>query len=168
MSFFGFIRDIFDDGVPPYAVDPETGRRRIGKYERQEIWRRFNKECYHCGKTLRASTAKHMHIDHLIPISKGGSNDDDNLVASCPKCNLRKGDRDSVPNTPMPRKKKKHRVTKDALKRCPSCGFAYGWDGVNCKHCKKKKRRATEDTRKQCPRCGFAYGWDGTICKHCG
>lgn len=42
--------------------------------------------CYLCGKKL-----KKYHIDHFIPISKGGTNDPGNLRIACPKCNLSKG-----------------------------------------------------------------------------
>ena len=43
--------------------------------------------CYHCGK--RDSRG---HVDHLIPLSKGGSDDPSNLVWSCRKCNSSKSD----------------------------------------------------------------------------
>lgn len=44
--------------------------------------------CYHC-KTFTGAG----HCDHLIPISKGGTDAIENLVWSCPKCNLRKGNK---------------------------------------------------------------------------
>jgi 5-methylcytosine-specific restriction endonuclease McrA len=31
------------------------------------------------------------HLEHLTPISRGGTNDYDNLAISCPRCNLEKG-----------------------------------------------------------------------------
>lgn len=46
-------------------------------------------KCWHCGKLL----TKNFHIDHLIPISRGGSNDPRNIVISCPSCNMSKSDR---------------------------------------------------------------------------
>lgn len=42
--------------------------------------------CYLCGKKL-----KKYHIDHFIPLAKGGTNDPGNLRLACPKCNLNKG-----------------------------------------------------------------------------
>lgn len=41
--------------------------------------------CYLCGKKL-----KKYHIDHFIPIAKGGTNDPGNLRLACPKCNQTK------------------------------------------------------------------------------
>ncbi len=44
-------------------------------------------KCWHCGKKLVGK----KHIDHLIPLVRGGSNDASNIVISCPVCNLSKG-----------------------------------------------------------------------------
>lgn len=44
--------------------------------------------CYLCGKPL-----KKYHIDHFIPLAKGGTNDPGNLRLACPKCNLSKHDK---------------------------------------------------------------------------
>lgn len=43
--------------------------------------------CWHCGKHL----AEKYHVDHLIPLSRGGENSPRNIVISCPECNLSKG-----------------------------------------------------------------------------
>jgi HNH endonuclease len=42
-----------------------------------------------CGKSLR----QRRHIDHVMPLAKGGSNDASNLQALCPTCNCRKSDK---------------------------------------------------------------------------
>lgn len=62
--------------------------RRIKKY----IYLRDGERCYHCGKDLKINQ---VNIDHYNPKSKGGSNDDFNLVLSCRKCNKYK--RSTVP-----------------------------------------------------------------------
>ena len=41
--------------------------------------------CYYCNKPLAE-----YHIDHKIPVSKGGTNDIENIAISCPSCNLSK------------------------------------------------------------------------------
>ncbi len=53
---------------------------------RQLVKRRDKSICYHC-KEL----AERGHCDHLIPISKGGTDAIDNLVWSCKSCNKSKG-----------------------------------------------------------------------------
>jgi len=42
--------------------------------------------CWHCSNHVYDS----YHMDHLIPLSRGGSNTPDNIVISCPSCNARK------------------------------------------------------------------------------
>lgn len=43
--------------------------------------------CWWCGRPI----TKGFHSDHRIPLSRGGSNGPENLVLSCPRCNLSKG-----------------------------------------------------------------------------
>ncbi len=65
-------------------------RQSQGKYTAQDIdlqMRSQKSRCWHCGKKI----GKEWHIDHLIPLARGGSNDARNIVISCPKCNLSKG-----------------------------------------------------------------------------
>ena len=45
--------------------------------------------CYWCGE----KTGRHYHVDHVVPLIKGGSNGPENLVIACAACNLSKKDR---------------------------------------------------------------------------
>ncbi len=47
-------------------------------------------KCFYCGKSLFGNP---IHIDHMVPISKGGKHEASNLCASCPACNLSKNDK---------------------------------------------------------------------------
>ena len=42
--------------------------------------------CYYCGDNESG-----LHVEHRIPLSRGGSNWPSNLVPACPTCNLSKG-----------------------------------------------------------------------------
>lgn len=44
--------------------------------------------CFYCNCVV---TDDNRHIDHYIPLSKGGLHDIDNLVIACSTCNLKKG-----------------------------------------------------------------------------
>lgn len=55
-------------------------RTFIKSKRKEEILSRFGKLCFYCG--LDAET-----IDHIVPIVRGGGNEDSNLVACCAMCN---------------------------------------------------------------------------------
>ncbi len=49
-----------------------------------------DKVCFYCDKDCD----KDFHVDHIIPLSKGGEHERYNLCISCPTCNLRKNSLD--------------------------------------------------------------------------
>jgi 5-methylcytosine-specific restriction endonuclease McrA len=52
------------------------------------IWERDPHECFYCGAPLSLESAT---IEHLIPLSAGGGNNDANLVLADKDCNLQAG-----------------------------------------------------------------------------
>lgn len=56
----------------------------IYKVTEKEMKRLLNKPCYNCGKPSE-------HIDHVIPIAKGGRHSIGNLAPMCGPCNQSKG-----------------------------------------------------------------------------
>jgi 5-methylcytosine-specific restriction endonuclease McrA len=46
---------------------------------------RDNNTCAYCGSTRK------LHVDHIFPVSRGGSNSFENLTTSCGPCNQSKG-----------------------------------------------------------------------------
>ena len=68
-----------------------TSREQIGARLRFEILRRCNFACYYCGIPA-ALGLKVLHVDHVVPVAHGGTNDPWNLVAACWDCNAGKSD----------------------------------------------------------------------------
>lgn len=64
---------------------------------RFELLKRDGFRCHYCGR--RAPDVE-LHVDHIIPRSKGGSNSPDNLIAACAECNLGKSNQELVLVTP--------------------------------------------------------------------
>jgi HNH endonuclease len=62
-------------------------RQRIPQRIRHEVWRRDGGCCAECGSGER------LEIDHIVPVSKGGSSTPQNLELLCQGCNRRKGNR---------------------------------------------------------------------------
>lgn len=44
--------------------------------------------CAYCGQPMTF-----YHVDHVVPLAKGGGNDAANLALACPACNMAKGDK---------------------------------------------------------------------------
>jgi len=61
---------------------------KTGKFSRDNIFYRDNKECQYCFKKL---SRHNFTLDHVIPVSQGGRRNWENIVACCHKCNQQKG-----------------------------------------------------------------------------
>jgi hypothetical protein len=64
---------------------PRVGRPSISVEVRREVWNRDAGQCVDCG------SREFLEYDHIIPISKGGSNTPRNLELRCERCNRSKG-----------------------------------------------------------------------------
>ncbi len=84
---------------------PEVGRakqqkRRAlkaagGRFRPVHIWvlhRLQGGQCFYCETVLESV----YHVDHIVPLSKDGSNWPGNLALACPQCNLSKGANDPL------------------------------------------------------------------------
>jgi hypothetical protein len=63
-------------------------RAPIGKRLRFAVFARDGFTCRYCG---RQSDTVALHIDHILPVVEGGTNDESNLITACADCNLGKG-----------------------------------------------------------------------------
>jgi len=74
-------------------------RRSVSKKTRFEIFKRDSFTCQYCGRTSEDTI---LELDHIIPVSKDGTNDEMNLVTSCFDCNRGKGNRELGSIIPRP------------------------------------------------------------------
>ena len=58
------------------------------------ILNRDNYTCQICGATVKDGAK--LEIDHIIPYSKGGTNDENNLQVLCQQCNREKHNRSDL------------------------------------------------------------------------
>lgn len=86
----------------PEAKSEAEHRRRARKLScvgsvsagiRKILAKRQRNRCIACGADLRQSGS---HLDHIIPLARGGPHDDANLQLLCPSCNTRKRADDPV------------------------------------------------------------------------
>jgi len=69
------------------VADTLSERRRIPKEVRSAVWIRDSGLCVECGAD------DYLEFDHVIPVSKGGSNTEQNIQLLCRRCNITKRDR---------------------------------------------------------------------------
>ena len=67
-----------------------TTSRDINLRMRYHVMKRDNFKCCKCGASPATDHSVELHIDHIIPWSKGGETILDNLQTLCSKCNLGK------------------------------------------------------------------------------
>ena len=65
--------------------------RSISDKLRYQILKRDSFKCCACGASPAKEASVELHIDHIVPWSKGGKTEIDNLQTLCSKCNLGKG-----------------------------------------------------------------------------
>ena len=64
--------------------------RPVVRFNRRNLYFSYGNKCCFCGKHF---PTKELTLDHVIPRSRGGKTEWDNIVLSCYSCNTKKGDR---------------------------------------------------------------------------
>ena len=72
----------------PAPSDQVHTRHTIPESVRSEVLSRDGQWCYLCDSSVLLDG---LHFDHIIPVSRGGTNDPSNVAVSCAACNLAKG-----------------------------------------------------------------------------
>jgi hypothetical protein len=78
---FESLKAKFDE---PMGTETTYDRPRIPEKVRIEVWRRDGDKCARCGSRER------LEYDHVVPISRGGSNTARNVELLCESCNRKK------------------------------------------------------------------------------
>jgi len=89
-----FIDNIELDSIIPLDYEKKEKqklRSPIPPALRYKILKRDRNTCQSCG--ARAPDVE-LEVDHKIPVSKGGTDDESNLITKCKDCNRGKGDKD--------------------------------------------------------------------------
>lgn len=63
-------------------------RKGLSDKIRFSVFRNDNFTCSYCGRKPEDGVV--LHVDHILPVSKGGTNQLENLTTSCQSCNLGK------------------------------------------------------------------------------
>lgn len=84
LILFLFLLRFYGPKRKDFYVSEDT--RIIPGRVKREVWRRDGGKCVKCGSRDR------LEFDHIIPVSKGGSNTTRNIELLCEKCNREKSD----------------------------------------------------------------------------
>jgi len=77
-------------------------RKKLSRKTRFEVFKRDSFTCQYCG---RKAPDIILEVDHIKPVSEGGTNDILNLVTSCKECNSGKSNRLLSDNTVIEKKR---------------------------------------------------------------
>lgn len=95
-----------DDNELPMQNTSQKLQGEIGKIQKKEedersirlslrfkILSRDRFKCVLCGRSPSTDMECKLHVDHIIPFSKGGKTTEDNLRTLCSECNIGRGNR---------------------------------------------------------------------------
>lgn len=82
-------------GTPKHNSSPVNTykkRKAVPAGLRYKVLARDGFKCVLCGASPKKSDEVQLHVDHILPVSKGGTNAMENLRTLCAVCNLGKRD----------------------------------------------------------------------------
>jgi len=84
------VRNAFHERGCTKYVPSTSGRKRIPNTVKTLV---FERDAYRC---VKCTSYKNLCIDHVYPLSLGGSNEPENLQTLCWKCNSKKSNKVEV------------------------------------------------------------------------
>lgn len=90
-------RTVYTVGLVVEGKDKEINthrtKRSVSLQLRYSVLKRDNFKCCVCGASPAKDSSVELHIDHIVPWSKGGETELDNLQTLCSLCNLGKSNK---------------------------------------------------------------------------
>lgn len=88
-----------EKAMPEYRRFVTQQRRMMTDSLRYDVMQRDNFRCRLCG--VSADDGARLHVDHIVPVSRGGKTEMSNLRTLCEQCNLGKGAKIELRKAPM-------------------------------------------------------------------
>lgn len=76
---------------PGEIAEPPVELAKVTRAMRYDVLRRDNFHCVRCGRGKEDGVK--LHVDHIVPVSRGGKSVMSNLQTLCEDCNCGKGNR---------------------------------------------------------------------------
>jgi hypothetical protein len=73
----------------------ERARAAEGTHTDEDVFKLLNLQKHKCAN-CKCCVKKSYHLDHIMPLAKGGSNWPSNLQVLCPSCNMKKSCKDPI------------------------------------------------------------------------
>ncbi len=86
------VTELSPDARRKRSSDTQMNHRRVGWRMRHIVMKRDNFRCKACGASPARDPSVMLHVDHILPRSKGGESVLENLQTLCEMCNIGKGD----------------------------------------------------------------------------
>ena len=78
------------------SIDDVIIRKPIDQMTRYELLLNSGGKCQLCGSMPNKENDIMLHVDHVVPVTKGGQNTKSNYQVLCGACNISKGNRYSI------------------------------------------------------------------------
>ena len=99
MAFVEYINNsdvVIEENQSDDSPKGKRSSREVNLRLRFRVMQRDSFKCCLCGTSPAIDPSVILHVDNILPYSKGGETTMDNLQTLCSKCNLGKGDLKSV------------------------------------------------------------------------
>jgi hypothetical protein len=89
---FDKVNDLIRETSAPVVPSTTRKRAKMSRGKRFRILRRDGFRCKMCGRGPDDAEGIILHVDHKMPLAKGGTDEDENLWTLCNECNGAKSD----------------------------------------------------------------------------